>query len=103
MTPINLSFGMESSSCLWNKIFEGFDQDSILTTRFEGNSPESIELLYRFGALIRRQHKDCKVEPRNYGIIIKRQISEDDKEFIDEWMKLMKNLKNEILKIQFKN
>ena len=34
MDEISLNFSIESSSGLWNKIFEGFDQDTVLTSRF---------------------------------------------------------------------
>jgi len=97
MDEINLNFAIESSSGLWNKIFEGFDQDSVLTSRFEGNSQKSINLLYRFGSLLSKKHSDCTIEPRNYGIIIKRNINEDNEEVINDWISLMENLKKEMI------
>ncbi len=97
MDEISLNFSIESSSGLWNKIFEGFDQDTVLTSRFEGNSQKSINLLYRFGSLVRKKYSNCEVEPRNYGIIIKRKINDKNKKELDDWILLMENLKEEII------
>jgi hypothetical protein len=101
MDEINLNFAIESSSCLWNKIFEGFDQDTVLTSRFEGNSQKSINLLYRFGSLLRKKHSDCIIEPRNYGIIIKRNVTENDEDEVNDWIRLMENLKNEMIRMNY--
>ena len=97
MDEISLNFSIESSSGLWNKIFEGFDQDTVLTSRFEGNSQKSINLLYRFGSLVRKKYSNCEVEPRNYGIVIKRNINDNNKKELDDWILLMENLKEEII------
>ena len=101
MDEINLNFAIESSSGLWNKIFEGFDQDTVLTSRFEGNSQRSITLLYRFGSLLRKKHSDCIIEPRNYGIIIKRNVNENDEDEVNDWIRLMENLKNEMIRMNY--
>lgn len=98
---INLTFALESSSGLWNKIFEGFDQDAVLTSRFEGNSHESIYLLYKLGSILRKKYTKCIVEPRTYGIIIKRPIDENDEEDINEWMRLMESIRQEIAKLDY--
>lgn len=102
MQQINLTFGLESSSGHWSKIFEGFDQETILTTRFEGNSTQSINLLYKFGSIIYKHRRNFSVEPHNYGIIIRKHVNETDKVFIDEWMNLMKELKDEISELSNK-
>ena len=99
MKPVNLSFGIESSSGLWNKIFEGFDQDTVLTSRFEGDSPRTIELLYRLGSLLKSKYKNCSVETRDYGIVIKKNIDERNKDQVDEWMNLMKSIKSELINL----
>lgn len=101
MDKINLNFAIESSTGLWNKIFEGFDQDSVLTSRFEGSSQKSIKLLYRFGALLRKKRSDCIVEPRNYGIVIKRNINENDEDEVNSWIRLMESLKKEMTTINY--
>ncbi len=101
MDKINLNFAIESSTGLWNKIFEGFDQDSVLTSRFEGSSQKSIKLLYRFGALLRKKRSDCIVEPRNYGIVIKRNINENDEDEVNSRIRLMESLKKEMTSINY--
>jgi len=99
MEEINLNFSLESSSGLWNKIFEGFDQDTVLTSRFEGTTQKSINLLYRFGSLLRKKYTKCVIEPREYGIIIKRTINDGDEQEVNEWIRLMENLKEEIISL----
>ncbi|MGH7885480.1 MAG: hypothetical protein ACRENO_07270 [Thermodesulfobacteriota bacterium] len=94
---INLSFYLEPSATLWNRIFEGFESEVTLVSRFEGKDRKSIEILYRFGSIVRKRYINCRVEPKSYGIIIIRKIDEEQKEFINEWINLMKNLKSEIL------
>lgn len=94
---INLSFYLEPRATLWNRIFEGFESEVTLVSRFEATDKKSIEFLYRFGSIIRKRYKSCRVEPKSYGIIIIREIDEEQKEFINEWINLMKNLKSEIL------
>ena len=98
---INLTFALESSSGLWNKIFEGFDQDTVLTSRFEGNSHKSINMLYRLGSILRKRYSKCVIEPREYGIIIKRSIDENDEHGVNEWMRLMESIKDEIISLDY--
>lgn len=102
MSSINLSFEVESSAGHWNKIFEGFDQDTILTSRFESSSPKSIELLYKLCSFTGKTHKSYSIETRDYGIIIKKAINSKDEKFIKEWINLMKNLRTEIIKLNDK-
>lgn len=96
---VHLSFLVESNASLWNKIFEGFDQESFLVSRFEGDSPASIRLLYKFGSLIHERFDNCKVESKSYGIVIKKKIGEDDRISSKEWMNLMSELRQEICSI----
>ena len=96
---VHLSFLVESTASLWNKIFEGFDQESFLVSRFEGESPASIRLLYRFGSLIHKRFSNCRVETRFYGIVIKKRIGENDSITNDEWMELMSELRAELCNI----
>ncbi|NIQ13744.1 MAG: hypothetical protein GTO02_04870 [Candidatus Dadabacteria bacterium] len=95
-TNINLSFSLEASATLWNRIFEGFESDITLVSRFEGSNIKAIKILYKFGSLVQNKHKLCKVEPKKYGIVIKTKVDEDNKIFIDNWINLMKNLKEEM-------
>ena len=99
METVNLTFAIESSAGLWNKIFEGFDQDTVLTSRFEGNSPHTIEVLYRLGSLLNSKYKNCSVETRDYGIVIKKNIDDRNHEQVNDWMDLMKNIKSEIVNL----
>ena len=95
-SDINLSFSLEASATLWNRIFEGFESDITLVSRFEGNNNKVIQILYKFGSLIQNKHKICKVEPKKYGIVIKTEVDETNDEFINNWIELMKNLKEEM-------
>ena len=99
MESVNLTFAIESSTGLWNKIFEGFDQDTVLTSRFEGDSPRTIEVLYRLGSLVKSKYKNCSIETRDYGIIIKKSIDDSDQEQVNDWMNLMKSIKSEIVNL----
>lgn len=94
---INLSFQLESNATLWNRIFEGFESEVTLISRFEAKDKKTLRLLYRFGSIIQKRFKSCKVEPKSYGIVIIREVDEEQKEFINEWIDLMKNLRGEII------
>ena len=92
-----LSFHMESSATLWNRIFEGFSSEMILVGRFEGKDRKALEILYRFGSMIAERYGKCAVEPRVYGIVIKKDVSDETEETINEWMGLMRKLRREII------
>ncbi len=94
---IILSFHMESSATLWNRIFEGFSSEMVLVSRFEGKDRKALEILYRFGSLVAKRHGKCAVEPRVYGIVIKKDVSDETEETINEWMDLMRKLRREIV------
>ncbi|MFQ5786556.1 MAG: hypothetical protein ACE5H1_01110 [Thermodesulfobacteriota bacterium] len=95
--PIKLSFGMESSSSLWNIVFEGFDQDVVLISRFEGNDLEAINLLCRFGNILRKNYPSCIVEASKSGLSIKKKFPKNDLSKISEWSELMKNIREQIV------
>ena len=91
-----LSFHMESSATLWNRIFEGFSSEMVLVSRFEGKDRKALEILYRFGSMVTKKYGKCAVEPRVYGIVIKKDVSDETEETINEWMSLMRKLHSEI-------
>ena len=94
---IILSFHMESSATLWNRIFEGFSSEMVLVSRFEGKDRKALEILYRFGSIVAERYGKCAVEPRVYGIVIKKDVSDEPEEMINEWMDLMRRLRHEII------
>lgn len=96
---IDLSFSMESSGTLWNVIFEGFDQEVVLVSKFTSHDSKTINALYRFGYLIFERYKDCKVEPKESGIEIRKSLPENDFELVDEWTRLMENVREEMLNL----
>ncbi len=95
---IDLSFAMESSASLWNLIFEGFDQEVVLVSKFTARDPEAVHTLYRFGHLISQRYKDCKVEPRKSGIQISKSLPENDVALVGEWTDLMESVCEEMNK-----
>ncbi|MDA2917903.1 hypothetical protein MYX76_00130 [Desulfobacterota bacterium AH_259_B03_O07] len=101
--PIKLSFGMESSSTLWNIVFEGFDQDMVLISKFEGNDPKAINLLNRFGEILGEKYSDCIVETSASGLLIKKLFHENDLSKISQWSELMNSLQEQILILIRKN
>lgn len=92
-----LSFHMESSATLWNRIFEGFSSEMVLVSRFEGKDTKALDILYRFGSMVAERYGKCDVEPRVYGIVIKKDVSDEPEETINEWMGLMRRLRHEII------
>ena len=97
VNPISLSFGLESNSTLWNIVFDGFDQEVVLISRFEGKDPISIEILYKFGEIIKRNYPDCQVEPTDTGLSIKKYFPFNDISLIREWSELMGKVREEIV------
>ncbi len=95
---IDLSFAMESSASLWNVIFEGFDQEVVLISKFTGKEPGAVNTLYRFGSLICERYKNCKVEPKNSGIEIRKSLPENDVTLVNEWTDLMESVREEMTK-----
>ena len=95
---IDLSFAMESSASLWNVIFEGFDQEVVLVSKFTGREQAVVKTLYRFGILISERYKNCKVEPRNSGIQISKSLPKNDAALVSEWTDLMESVREEMTK-----
>lgn len=93
---IKLSFGLDSNASLWNVVFEGFDQEVVLVSRFEGKELEAIRILYRFGSIIEKKYMDCKVEPTGSGLLIKKKLPTNDLSIIRQWTELMYNIREEM-------
>jgi hypothetical protein len=93
---INLTFGLESQASLWNIVFEGFDQEVVLISRFEGKDIEAIRILYRFGAIVEDKYKDCQVEPTGIGLEIKKKLPTNDLAIIRQWTELMYSIREEM-------
>ena len=82
---------------MWNRIFEGFSSEMVLVSRFEGKDRKALEILYRFGSMVVERYAKCAVEPRVYGIVIKKDVSDETEETVNEWMDLMRTLRREII------
>lgn len=93
---IDLSFGMESSVSLWNHIFEGFDQEVVLVSKFVGKDPGSVDRLYKFGSILSKKYKGCKIEVKDRGIVIKKLLPTNDLSVVHQWTDLMKSIRREI-------
>lgn len=96
---IDLTFAMEAPSSLWNMIFEGFDQEVVLVSKFVGNDPGAVDRLYKFGAILSRNYKDCRVEAKESGIVIKKRLPENDLSLVQQWTELMESMKREMTEI----
>jgi hypothetical protein len=95
---IALTFGMESSASLWNVIFEGFDQEVVLVSKFSGRDDRVVSTLYEFGDIIGRNYKDCKVKTTRTGIEIKKPFPRNDVSLVNEWTGLMESIRVEMTK-----
>ena len=95
---IALTFGMESSTSLWNIIFEGFDQEVILVSRFAGKDSSAIDTLYKFGKILGKEYKGCYIKTTCTGIEIKKPLPKNDFSLVNEWTCLMENIREEITK-----
>jgi len=95
---IGLSFGMESSASLWNIIFEGFDQEVVLVSRFVGRDNGAVTALYKFALILDNKHKHCHVAATDSGIEIKKSLPKNDFSVIGEWTCLMENIRDEMIK-----
>ena len=93
---IDLSFGMESDASLWNLIFEGFDQEVVLVSRFVGKDPGAVNKLYKFGGILCKRYKKCKVEVKDRGIVIKKLLPENDLSVVHQWTELMQSMRREM-------
>jgi len=95
---IALTFGMESSASLWNVIFEGFDQEVVLVSKFSGSDDRVVNTLYEFGDIIGRNYKDCKVRATRTGIEIKKPLPGYEVSLVNEWTGLMESIREEMTK-----
>lgn len=93
---ICLTFSMESSASLWNIIFEGFDQEVVLVSKFAGKDPDAVKFLYKFALILEGKYKNCSVEPTTYGIKIKKSLPQNDFSLIRKWTGLMENIRDEM-------
>jgi len=93
---IDLSFAMEASSSLWNLIFEGFDQEVTLVSKFVGNDPGAVSKLYKFADILSKRYKDCSVEVKDRGIVIKKLLPENDLSLVNQWTDLMQSMRREM-------
>jgi len=93
---IDLSFAMEASSSLWNLIFEGFDQEVVLVSKFMGNDLEAVSKLYKFADILSKRYKDCRVEAKDRGIVIRKLLPENDLSLVHQWTELMQSMRREI-------
>jgi hypothetical protein len=95
---IKLSFGLESSASLWNIVFEGFDQDVILISKFEGKDLKSRDLLDRFARILKK-YPGCIVEPIESGLSIKKSFPINDISIVGAWSDLMASIREEMLSL----
>ena len=95
---IGLSFGMESSASLWNIIFEGFDQEVVLVSRFTGKNNGAVTALYKLAVILDNKQKHCQVGATHSGIEIKKSLPKNDFSVIGEWTCLMENIRDEMNK-----
>ena len=82
---IELTFAMEASSSLWNLIFEGFDQEVVLVSKFVGNDPQAITKLYKFADILSKKYTDCRVEFKKSGIVIKKLLPDNNLAVVNQW------------------
>ena len=47
--------------------------------------------------MVVERYAKCAVEPRVYGIVIKKDVSDETEETVNEWMDLMRRLHHEII------
>jgi len=93
---IDLSFSMESSVGLWSLIFEGFDQEITLVSKFSGKDVSTVETLYKFGRIVHDRYKGCRVDLKKTGIEIRKLLPENDTEVVNEWTELMTSVREEM-------
>ena len=93
---IDLSFSMESGVGLWNLIFEGFDQEVTLVSKFTGRDRGAVETLYKFGSIVHDRYKGCRVDLKKTGIEIRQSLPENDTEVVNEWTDLMTSVQEEM-------
>ena len=96
MDLINLSFGLESNASLWSIVFKGFDEEVVLISRFEGKDIEAIDILHRFGTILKGNFKDYLMEFTSSGLIVKKVLPTNDVSIIRQWAELMYSVREEM-------
>lgn len=87
---------MESSSSLWNVVFAGFDDAIELKSEFRGASKEVIDVLHRFGWILKGKGEGLRVEFFESGISIAKAHTIKDTKGMEAWISLMERIKKEI-------
>ena len=54
---IEIKFGLTAPGSMWNLLYEGMEQNINLRTTFKGKDEESIEVLIRFGEILRKKKR----------------------------------------------
>jgi hypothetical protein len=93
---INLSFGLESNASLWSIVFKGFDEEVVLISRFDGKDIEAIDILHRFGTILKGNFKDYLIQFTSSGLIIKKVLPTNDVSIIRQWAELMYSVREEM-------
>jgi len=96
--PIELKFKIEPSINLWNMIFEGHEENVFLTCEFNGTD-DTTPILHKFGNILKGKHLECQVALTELGLVIRKPVSTGNLPFIEQWTKLMYELREEILKL----
>ena len=71
----------------------------LISGAFGGNDPGTVDRLYKFGAILSRNYKDCRVEAKESGIVIKKSLPENDLSLVQQWTELMESMKREMTEI----
>jgi len=100
---INLKFCLESRSTLWNVIFEGFDQEVIIVSKFYGNNIKTIKILHKFAVMIQNRFKDWYIETDDHGIVIRKLLPNNSSAIVNKWEILMFDLRDNINNISKSN
>ncbi len=97
-SPIDLRFRIEPSINLWNMIFEGHEENVFLICEFNGTG-NTATILHKFGNILKGKHLECQVALTGSGLVIRKPVSTGNLPFIEQWTKLMYELREEILKL----
>jgi|TARA_B100001173_G_C15756896_1_gene449200 hypothetical protein len=95
---IEIKFGLTAPGSMWNLLYEGMEQNINLRTTFKGKDEESIEVLIRFGEILKKK-KDYDINITNSGIEINKELPINDFKSGEKWTDLMEKLKDEITKM----
>lgn len=94
--PLEIKFSVESSSSLWSVVFTGFDESAILKSEFRGASKNAVDVLHRFGGILKGKGEGLRVEFFESGISIAKTHTLKDKKGMEAWISLMERIKEEI-------